>query len=65
MATPATQPHDDVRLGGVGRLATALRILPRSLREWLYRRIARNRYRFGRTDMCATPDAGLRRRLMT
>ena len=53
------------RLGGVGRLATALRVLPRSWREWVYRRIARNRYRFGRTDMCATPDSGLRRRLMT
>lgn len=52
------------RLGGVGRLATVLRVLPRGLREWLYRRIARNRYRFGRSDMCATPDAGLRRRLM-
>lgn len=53
------------RLGGVGRLATALRILPRGAREWLYRRIARNRHRFGHSDMCATPDAGLRRRLMT
>jgi predicted DCC family thiol-disulfide oxidoreductase YuxK len=42
-----------------------LRILPRGVREWLYRRIARNRYRFGRYDMCATPDPGLRRRLMT
>jgi predicted DCC family thiol-disulfide oxidoreductase YuxK len=52
-------------LGGVGRLATALRILPRPLREWLYRRIARNRYRFGRADICALPDKGLRRRLMT
>jgi predicted DCC family thiol-disulfide oxidoreductase YuxK len=53
------------RLGGVGRLATAMRILPKGVREWLYRRIARNRYRLGRSDMCATPDARLRRRLMT
>lgn len=53
------------RLGGAGRLASPLRILPRPAREWLYRRIARNRYRFGRTDMCALPDPELSRRLMT
>lgn len=52
-------------LGGIGRLATAMRVLPRPLRDWLYRRIARNRYRFGRSDMCAIPDERLRRRLMT
>lgn len=52
-------------LGRMGRLATAMRVLPRPLREWLYRRIARNRYRFGRSDMCTIPDERLRRRLMT
>ncbi|MDU8913388.1 thiol-disulfide oxidoreductase DCC family protein [Aestuariicoccus sp. MJ-SS9] len=51
-------------LGGIGRVSTAMRILPQPFREWLYRRIARNRYRFGRTDMCALPDERLRRRLM-
>ncbi|MDU8945983.1 thiol-disulfide oxidoreductase DCC family protein [Ovoidimarina sediminis] len=53
------------RLGGAGRLATLLRILPRGMREWLYRRIAQNRYRFGKSDMCTIPDEKLRRRLMT
>lgn len=53
------------RLGGVGKLATLLRVFPRALREWLYRRIARNRYRFGKSDMCAMPDESLQRRLMT
>lgn len=52
------------RLGGVGRLASLMRILPAPLRDWLYRRIAFNRYRFGRTDMCALPDEALRRRLI-
>ena len=52
-------------LGGFGRMATALRILPRRVRAWLCRRIARNRYRYSRTDMCATPDPALRRRLMS
>lgn len=52
------------RLGGVGRLASGLRVLPRHAREWIYRRIARNRYRFGRSDMCALPDPALRARLL-
>ncbi|WP_428517135.1 thiol-disulfide oxidoreductase DCC family protein [Roseovarius sp.] len=52
------------RLGGAGKLATLMRVFPRRSREWVYRRIARNRYRFGKSDICATPDEKLRRRLM-
>jgi predicted DCC family thiol-disulfide oxidoreductase YuxK len=52
------------RLGGVARIAAALRVLPRPVREWIYRRIARNRYRLGRSDMCASPDPALRARLL-
>ena len=38
------------------RAAAALRIIPKPLRDWLYDRIARNRYRlFGRTDNCMMP----------
>jgi predicted DCC family thiol-disulfide oxidoreductase YuxK len=54
-----------LRLGGWGRSVAVLRLLPRPLRDWLYRRIARNRYRlFGHTDICALPDPALRRRLI-
>ncbi|WP_208349340.1 thiol-disulfide oxidoreductase DCC family protein [Pseudaestuariivita rosea] len=57
--------HVGLRSGGWGRLLAALKILPRPLRDWLYIRIARNRYSvFGRKDMCAVPDPGLRARLM-
>jgi predicted DCC family thiol-disulfide oxidoreductase YuxK len=53
------------RIGGAGRLLQAFRVLPRPVQDWLYRRIARNRYRlFGHTDLCAVPDAALRARLM-
>lgn len=53
------------RLGGVGWLLQPLRLLPRWLQDWLYRRIALNRIRlFGRTSMCALPDPALRARLM-
>ena len=52
------------RLGGPGRLLGVMRLFPRPAREWFYRRIAHNRYLFGRTDMCTLPDAGLRARLL-
>ncbi|MEM7188351.1 MAG: DUF393 domain-containing protein [Pseudomonadota bacterium] len=53
------------RVGGIGWALQPLRLLPRGVQDWLYRRIARNRYRvLGRADMCAVPDARLRARLM-
>ena len=53
------------RVGGAGRLLQPLRLVPRPLQDWLYRRLARNRYwLFGRTDMCSIPDPALRARLM-
>lgn len=40
-------------------------LAPRPLRNWLYDRIARNRYRwFGRREACWAPDAELRARLL-
>jgi predicted DCC family thiol-disulfide oxidoreductase YuxK len=44
-------------LGGVWRLATLLTVLPRALRDPLYRLIARNRYRlFGQHETCVVPQ---------
>jgi predicted DCC family thiol-disulfide oxidoreductase YuxK len=38
-------------------LLRAARVLPRPLRDWLYDRVARNRYRlFGRRDRCLVPS---------
>lgn len=40
-----------------------VRVLPRWLRDWIYDRIARNRYSlFGRYDSCMVPDAELKAR---
>ena len=53
-------------LGGWWRLALIFRLVPRSLRDWAYDKVALNRYRwFGRADYCAllTPDQ--RGRLVT
>ena len=53
------------RCGGWGRFLSAMRLFPRPVRDWLYQRVARNRYAiFGRSDLCAVPDEGLRQRLM-
>ena len=54
-----------LRCGGWGRLLGLLRLIPKPLRDWLYRRVARTRYAiFGRGDMCAIPDPAFRARLI-
>lgn len=53
------------RVGGIGLILQPLRLLPRPIADWIYLRIARNRYAvLGRTDMCATSDPALRARLI-
>lgn len=47
------------RLGGLRRTAILLQLLPSPLADFLYDRIARNRYRlFGRTGTCMLPPTG-------
>lgn len=57
--------HAGRRFGGMDLATQILRLVPRPVRDWLYRRLARNRYRlFGRADLCALPDPGLQRRIL-
>jgi predicted DCC family thiol-disulfide oxidoreductase YuxK len=53
-------------LGGHWRaMALAGRLIPRPLRDALYRFIARHRYRwFGKADACSLPSAALKKRLL-
>ena len=53
-------------LGGGWRVAAALgRLVPRALRDGLYRLVARNRYRwFGRREACWLPSPADRERLL-
>lgn len=52
-------------LGGVWRGISAFRLFPRPIRTLLYRLVARNRYRlFGYSDMCASPDPEIQKRLI-
>lgn len=60
----------DAALAVLGRLdgwgwTRALRAVPKPLRDWLYTRVARNRYRwFGRFESCLVPTPELRARLI-
>jgi predicted DCC family thiol-disulfide oxidoreductase YuxK len=50
-------------LRGPARLLRIGSVLPRAMRDWLYDRVARNRYRwFGRKDRCERPDLAQRHR---
>lgn len=53
-------------LGGGWRVMAAISCLvPRSLRDWIYGVIARNRYRiFGKNDSCFLPPADYRERFL-
>ena len=52
-------------LGWPWRAAKALLLIPRPLRDWLYERIAKNRYAiFGRKDSCEIPSAAIRARMI-
>jgi predicted DCC family thiol-disulfide oxidoreductase YuxK len=49
--------HVVAALGGAWRMLGIVRLLPRSLRDALYRLLARNRYRwFGRRAVCYLPE---------
>lgn len=53
------------RIGGAWRAAGVLRLLPRRLRDRLYRALARNRYRwFGKRETCYLPPAAERDRFL-
>ncbi len=53
------------RLGSPWRALGILHVLPIGAKNWLYDRIARNRYAwFGRRDRCIVPDTALRARFL-
>ncbi len=53
-------------LDGLWPVLAVFRIVPRPLRDWLYRLVARHRYRlFGRQDTCMVPSADLAGRFLS
>ena len=51
-------------LGGAWRIAAVIGLVPRFLRDTLYRMIARNRYRWFGTTACTVPDETQRGRFL-
>jgi predicted DCC family thiol-disulfide oxidoreductase YuxK len=52
-------------LGGRSRWLVLLKIIPRPLRDWAYRFVARHRYRwFGKKDQCMLPKPGWQERFV-
>jgi predicted DCC family thiol-disulfide oxidoreductase YuxK len=50
---------------GPARLLRVGVVLPRAMRDWVYDRVALNRYAmFGKRDACMIPDAALRHRFV-
>ena len=53
------------RLGGTWGFLSLLRLVPRGIRDFVYRTIARNRYRwFGQRDTCRIPSPEERSRFL-
>jgi len=53
------------RLDGIWKLAYVFIVLPKPLRDWLYRLLAKFRYRlFGKRDECMIPTPELRARFL-
>jgi predicted DCC family thiol-disulfide oxidoreductase YuxK len=51
--------------GGWRTLGRGLRVLPKGLRDWVYRRIAQNRYRiFGKYEQCLLPEERYRHKFL-
>jgi predicted DCC family thiol-disulfide oxidoreductase YuxK len=58
--------HAIARLGGPWRLASLLLLIPRWLRDAVYRYVARHRYGwFGTADSCALPAPAVRQRFLS
>ncbi len=57
--------HILYRLGGVWSIPAVLWFLPKRLRDWAYRIVAKNRYRvFGKLECCWVPTPELKQRFL-
>jgi predicted DCC family thiol-disulfide oxidoreductase YuxK len=57
--------HILYRPGGVWSIPAVLWFLPKRLRDWAYRMVAKNRYRiFGKREHCMVPTPELKRRFL-
>ena len=53
-------------LGGIGKIGVVFHLIPRRIRDYLYRFIANNRYRlFGKRSTCMVPTHELEKRFLS
>ncbi len=54
-----------IALGGVWRIASLLKIIPKSIRDYCYSIISRHRYKiFGKRESCMIPSEALKNRFL-
>ncbi|HWB54478.1 MAG TPA: thiol-disulfide oxidoreductase DCC family protein [Tepidisphaeraceae bacterium] len=54
------------RFGGFWRMVSIFKIVPRRFRDWVYRIIANNRYRwFGKREQCMIPTEQIKNRFLS
>ena len=52
-------------IGGIWSIAGLGKAVPKALRDWIYKQVARNRYRvFGKSDSCMMPDPKYRAKFL-
>jgi len=52
-------------LYGIWKGTLVFKLIPRLIRNWLYRLVARNRYKlFGKKDQCMVPDENMKNRFI-
>ena len=53
------------KLNGIWPLAYIFIIIPKFFRDWIYRFVAKNRYKwFGKRDVCRVPEPGIEERFI-
>jgi predicted DCC family thiol-disulfide oxidoreductase YuxK len=54
-----------MEIGGIWKLAKVGKVFPRSLRDWSYDLVAKNRYRvFGKYETCMLPEPRHRKKFL-
>ncbi len=52
-------------LNGIWKTTVIFKLVPRFIRNWIYRLVARNRYKvFGKRDQCMIPEGNVKERFL-
>ena len=52
-------------LDGLWKILSSIKVVPKTVRDWIYSKIAKNRYRwFGKKDSCMVPSMDIKSRFL-